>query len=165
MRRSNRFWLLLLVSLASLALLAPNRADPGRNTSFRLELEGNSLGSFQSIDGLAIEIEVVEFREGGDPNPRKLPGRVSFPNITLKRGYVTPSFFESWIQQVRDAAPGFRKNLTLVVLNGRGAEVARYTLFECWPSSWKLSSENSKGNDAMTETLEIAHTGFLKDAQ
>ena len=163
MRHSNRFWTLLIVSFAALALMAPKRPDPARNTSFRLELEGSSLGSFQSIDGLGISIEVVEFREGGDPNPRKLPGRVSFPNVTLGRGYVNPSFFENWIQQARDGAPGFRKNLTVVVLDGRGTEVARYNLFECWPSSWKISSEDSKGNDVMTETLEITHQGFSRD--
>jgi phage tail-like protein len=165
MTRSNRFWTLAIAALAAFVLMAPARPDPERNTSFRLELDGSSLGSFHSIDGLEVSIEVVEFREGNDPNPRKLPGNVSFPNITLKRGYVNPSFFENWVQEVRDAAPGFRKNLTLVVLNRRGAEVARYNLFECWPSSWKLSSENSKGNDAMTETLEIAHTGFMKERQ
>lgn len=162
MRLSRRIWPLLLVSLAALALMAPKRPDAGRNTSFRLELDGSSLGFFQSMDGLGVSIEVVEFREGGDPTPRKLPGRVSITDVTLKRGYVNPSFFESWIQQVREGAPGFRKNLTLVILDGRGTEVARYNLFECWPSSWKISSLDGKGSDIMTEELVIAHEGFAK---
>jgi phage tail-like protein len=81
-------------------------------------------------------------------------------DVTLKRGYVNPSFFESWIQQVRDGAPGFRKDLTLVVLDGRGSEVNRYSLFQSWPAQWELSSDNEKGNDIMTETITIVHEGF-----
>jgi phage tail-like protein len=162
MRRSNRFLPLLPVSLASLALLAPKSADLGRNTSFRLELDGASLGSFHSIDGLGVSIEVVEFRDGSDPLPRKLPGRVSVTDVTLKRGFVNPSFFENWIQQVRDGAPDFRKNLTLVVLNGRGGEVARYNFVAAWPKSWNLSSVDVKGNDIMTETVIIVHEGIQR---
>ncbi len=162
MRLWNRLWPVFLVSLTALALMAPNRPDPGRNTSFRLELDGSSLGFFKSVDGLGIEIEVVEFREGGDPTPRKLPGRVSILDVTLKRGYVNPSFFESWIQQVRDGAPGFRKDLTLVVLDSRGNEVVTYSIVAAWPAKWELSSEKVKGNDIMIETIEIAHEGITR---
>ncbi len=162
MRLSNPFWPVLLVSLAALALMAPVRPDAGRNTSFRLELDGSSLGFFKSVDGLGVEIEVVEFREGGDPIAKKLPGRVKVSDVTLKRGYVNQSFFESWIQQVREAAPGFRKNLTLVVLDGHGTEVARYNLFECWPASWKISSVDGKGSDIMIEEVVIAVERFEK---
>ncbi len=161
MRLSNRLWPALLVSLAALVLMAPMRPDRA-NTSFRLELDGTSLGFFQSVDGLGVSIEVVEFRDGGNPTPRKLPGRVSIIDLTLKRGFVNPSFFENWIQQVQAGAPSFRKNLTLVILNGRGTEVARYNLFECWPSSWKVSSDNAKGNDIMLETITITHQGFSR---
>jgi phage tail-like protein len=162
MNRSKRLWSLLLTCLAALALMAPKRPDPGRNTSFRLELDGSSLGFFKSVQGLAVEIEVVEFRDGGDPLPRKLPGRVSVLDLTLTRAYVNPSFFENWIQQVRDGAPGFRKDLTLVVLDSRGNEVATYNFVAGWPSKWELSSENAKGNDIMVETITITHEGFSR---
>jgi phage tail-like protein len=140
--------------------MAPKR--PAGNTSFRLELEGNTLGSFASLDGPGVVIEVLEFREGGNPIPRKLPGRTTIANVTLKRGYLAQSFFESWIQQVQDGVAGFRKNLTLVVLDGRGNETARYNLYNCWPSSWKLSSKDSRGTDVVLEEVVIAVEGFQK---
>jgi phage tail-like protein len=160
MRRSNRFLPLVLVCLAAVALLAPKRADLERNTSFRLELDDSSLGFFKSVQGLGIEIEVVEFRDPSDPLPRKLPGRVSVTDVTLKRGFVNQSFFEGWIQQVREGAPGFRKNLTLVLLDYRGSEIKTYTLVNAWPKSWELSSVDVKGNDIMTESITIVHEGF-----
>jgi phage tail-like protein len=111
--------MLAIVPLAALALMAPARPDFARKPGFRLELEGASLGTFASLDGPAVSIEILEFRDGGDPDalPRKLPGRTTFDNITLKRGYVNRSFFETWIGQVREGAPGFRKNLSLSILD------------------------------------------------
>jgi len=163
MNLPRRIWTIAIVPLAALTLMAPARPD-FHGASFRLELDGSSLGSFASLDGPGLSIEILEFREGGDPNaiPRKLPGRTTFANLTLKRGYVNQSFFESWIQQVREAAPNFRKNLSLVILDRRGVETARYDLFNCWPASWKLSSLDGKGNDVLVEEVVIAVERFVK---
>jgi len=161
---SRRIWTLAIVPLAALALMAPKRPDFARPASYRLELDGTSLGSFASLDGPGLAIEIVEFREGGDPNAnvRKLPGRTTWSDITLKRGYVDQSFFESWIQQVREGAPNFRKNLSIVILGRHGAETARYNLFNCWPASWKLSSLDGKGNDVLVEEVVVAVERFVK---
>jgi phage tail-like protein len=143
--------------------MAPTRPDSASNSSFRLELDGTSLGSFASLEGPGLSIEILEFREGGDPNAvRKLPGRTTWANLTLKRGYVNQSFFESWIHQVREGAPNFRKNLSLVILDHHGAETARYDLYNCWPASWKLSSLDGKGNDVLVEEVVVAVEQFVK---
>jgi phage tail-like protein len=165
MGNSRRIWTFSIVPLAALALIAPARSDLARSPSVRLELDGSSLGSFSKIEGLSVSVEILEFRDGGDPNaiPRKLPGRTTFANITLKRGFVNQSFFESWIGQVREGDQGFRKNLAIVILGRNGAEVARYNLFECWPASWELSSEDDeKGNDIVMEKVVIAVERFAK---
>ncbi len=162
MRRTHRIWTFLFLPLAAIALMAPRRPDASGNTSFRLELDGSSLGLFASLDGPGVDIEIREFRAGGDPISRKLPGRTTFRNLTLKRGYVNQSFFETWIDQVREGAPNFRRNLSLVVLDRSGNEVARYALFDCWPASWKLSSLDSKGNDVLIEEVVIAVESFEK---
>lgn len=165
MNNSRRIWTLVLVPLAALALMAPKRPDfATSNSSFRLELDGASLGSFASLDGPGLAIEILEFREGGDPNAnaRKLPGRTTWANLTLKRGYVNQSFFESWIHQVREGAPNFRKNLSIVILDRHGAETARYNLYNCWPASWKLTSLDGKGNDVLVEEVVVAIEYFEK---
>lgn len=164
MNLPRRIWMMAIVPLAALTLMAPARPDFARKPGFRLELDGSSLGSFASLSGPGLAIEILEFREGGDPNaiPRKLPGRTTFANLTLKRGYVNQSFFESWIQQVREGAPGFRKNLSIVILDRNGAETARYNLFNCWPSSWTISSPDGKGSDVLTEEVVIAVERFEK---
>ncbi len=161
---SRRIWTLGIIPLAALALMAPARPDFARKPGFRIELDGVSLGSWSKVSGLEVRIEVLEFREGSDPNaiPRKLPGRTTFANVTLERGYVNQSFFEAWIGQVREGAPGFRKNLSLVILDRSGAEAARYNLFNCWPASWELKTPDGKGGDVVMEEVVLAVEGFEK---
>ena len=59
-----------------------------RRFSFRVEIEGIDAGFFRSVGGLAIETEVIEFREGGSDVIRKLPGVRKYPNLVLKRGFT-----------------------------------------------------------------------------
>ena len=50
-----------------------------------MEIEGIQQARFMECTGRGSQVEVVEYREGGDnATLRKLPGRVSYPDITLK---------------------------------------------------------------------------------
>ena len=61
------------------------RIDPYLNFRFRVEIEGIQQARFMECTGRGSQVEVVEYREGGDnATLRKLPGRVSYPDITLK---------------------------------------------------------------------------------
>ena len=56
------------------------------------------------MSGLAAEAEVIEYREGADKlsSSRKLPGRVRYPNVTLRRGLTTSRDLWNWWLTVRD---------------------------------------------------------------
>src|SRR5438045_9140695 len=63
------------------------RKDPYKNFRFLLEIDGITQAGFSDCTGFGSNVEVVEYREGGDATAvRKLPGRNSFPDITLKWG-------------------------------------------------------------------------------
>lgn len=164
MRISRRLWSFAVIPLAALALMAPKRPDPARHLSFRIEVDGQAVGQFAALDGPSISFEVVEFRSGNDPLEiaRKLPGRIKYPDITLKRGYVSRSFFENWIQTLREGNKDFRKNVSVVIFENDLSEVARYNLYNCWPSTWKLSSLDGKGNDVLVEEVVITIEYFEK---
>ena len=63
------------------------RVDPFRNFNFLVEIDGIAQASFTECSGLGSTTEVIENREGGDNTTvRKLPGKTSYSDITLKWG-------------------------------------------------------------------------------
>ena len=69
-------------------------------TAVSVPLPRLALASFQEVSGLSMEVEVLERNEGGENNyTHKLPGRVSYPNLTLKRGITQDNYFVTWFQE------------------------------------------------------------------
>lgn len=139
--------------------------SPSPRFSYSVVIEGEDVGRFTAVDGLSIEVEVVEFRDGSDPLIRKLPGRVKYGDITLKRGYVASSDLNDWIETARLGEGAFtRKNMSIILHDnstpGAPSEVKRWNLFETFPKQWKLSTLDGKGNDVLTEELVIVIEWF-----
>src|SRR5262252_2357667 len=73
--------------------------------------------------GLGSRIEVVEYREGGEDSAvRKLPGRVTYPDITLKWGVTTSRELYDWHRAVINGQMQ-RKNGSVILLDGNRKEV------------------------------------------
>ena len=54
------------------------RVDPYRNFRFLVEIDGIVQAGFSECSGFGSDVEVVEYREGGEPSTvRKLPGKIS----------------------------------------------------------------------------------------
>src|SRR5262245_29820210 len=69
-------------------LSAGSHAQGRRAFSFRVEVDGVSLGNFKSVSGLSTETEVIEFRDGGSDVIRKLPGLTKYSNVKLTRAFT-----------------------------------------------------------------------------
>ena len=125
------------------------------NFNFKVEIDGVDAGAFSAVDGLSIEIEVIEFASAEDPVVHKRPGRVKYGDITLKKGYVANSDLFDWIN---GAAIGDlqRKRMAIILTDARGAEVQRWNCFECFPKSWKGPSLVGSGAGLAIEKIEIA---------
>src|SRR5687768_2812641 len=73
------------------------RVDPYRAFRFLVEIEGMVQAGFSECTGFGSDVEVVEYREGGDVSTvRKLPGKVSYPDITLKWGLTDSRELYDW---------------------------------------------------------------------
>jgi phage tail-like protein len=131
------------------------RVDPYLNFRFRVEVEGIQQAGFMECTGLGSQIEVVEYREGGDPSSvRKLPGKVSYPDITLKWGITDSQELYKWHQQVIQGNL-VRKNGSVVLLDSQGNEKLRWNFFSAWPSKWTGPTLSAKGNDVAIEELTL----------
>jgi phage tail-like protein len=138
--------------------MAGARRDPFKNYSFRVEIDGIQSSAFKSVSGLAAEAEVIEFRQGSDPigSTRKLPGRVRYPNVTLKRGLTTSHDLWDWWQTVVDGSLQ-RRNVLITLLDDQGNEVLRWALFEAWIAKFEAPEFDASKNEVAIESIELAH--------
>ncbi len=160
---------LVIASLMVATIVAGTAASgsPARNDDLRLSalqvavtFDGMPTAFFRSVSGLSMEIEVVEFREGGEGGAvHKIPGRVKYPNIVLKQGFAGASDLQKWAFRI--AAGQFEhKNATIVISDQRSQVIARYTLTNAWPTKWTAPDFDATSNDVAIETIEIAHEGL-----
>ena len=139
--------------------LAPEVAEAqGRGGfTFRLEIEGESFGFFKTVSGLESETEVIEYKDGTNPNViRKLPGRTKYANIVLKRGYMSGQ--DSMYDWRRDIETGreFKTKTGSIVILEDTKEVGRYNFYEGWPCKWRGVSAVGNGSVLAIEEVEIA---------
>ena len=152
-----------MIVLGTAASGAPARNDEIRLSSLRVAItfDGMAPAYFHSVSGLSLEIEVIEFREGGQNDvTHKLPGRVKYPNIVLKQGFTgTPSDLLKWALRI---AAGTReaKNGSIAVYDAKGQPLAKYEIINAWPVKWKSADFDASSNDIAIETIEIAHEGL-----
>lgn len=140
------------------------RNDPLRNFRFRLEIGGINEAHFSEVTGFDITTDAIDYREGDEAtNVRKLPGLNKYGNVTLKRGITDSIDLYNWYQDV--VAGNTRRELvTIVVLDEKGDDKARFEIREAWPSKYDPMDLNAKGNDVSIETLELVNEGVKRTA-
>jgi len=136
------------------------RVDPYKNFRFLVEIEGLTQAGFSECSGLGSRVEVIEYREGGEPaTVRKLAGRVTYPDITLKWGVTDSRELYDWHRAVVQGQIQ-RKGCSIILLDESGNERVRWNLFNAWPSKWDGPALNAKGSDVAIETLTITCEGL-----
>lgn len=130
--------------------------DPYRNFRFLVEIDGIVQAGFSECGGFGSNVEVVEYREGGDSTTvRKLPGKSSYPDITLKWGVTDSRELYDWHQKAI-VGQVQRKHGSVVLQDDLGAEKMRWNFFSAWPSKWEGTHFSAKGNDVAIDTLTIS---------
>jgi phage tail-like protein len=141
--------------------VAVQRDNPYLNFNFLVDLGlGDEMG-FSEVEVPSGEIEVIEYREGGDRvnSARKLPGLTKYPNVTLKRGITGRTDLFEWWKSVRDGQAQ-RRNVTITLLDEQRQAVLRWHLRDAFPVKLEGPTLNATGNEVAIETLELAHEGL-----
>jgi len=129
---------------------------------FRVKLDGGAdLGNWSKCDGLAVEYEVVEYKEGGENGyVHRIPGRAKYQNIKLTRPLNQDTKkVTAWIASLRAAVQ--RQTAQISALDTEGKEIASWNLDGVYPVKWNGPSLDVGNNQVATESLELAHNGFL----
>ena len=150
---------LVSAMFAAAAVQAPVRRDRDYVGvfNFRVEIDGVEAGQFRSISGLSCETEVVEYKDGSDPNRiRLLPGPTRCGPIVLEYGTgLNPGLWD-WYSSVIEGNP-VRKDGSVVLLANDDTEVARWNFYRAFPIRWEgpsLDSTDTKGY--AVERIELA---------
>ena len=85
---------------------------------------------------------------------RKLPGRASFSDITLKRGITESKDLYEWHKAVLQGQMQ-RRNGSVRLLDDEGAEVVRWVFRDAWPRKWEGPNLNAMGNEVAVETFVL----------
>ncbi|GLZ80354.1 phage tail protein [Actinorhabdospora filicis] len=129
--------------------------------SFVVKIDDENLGAFNSCDGLGVEF-VMEQREEGGNNGYvwQLPTRIKYSNVKLSRPVTKASAkVTKWIASMANGVK--RKTATIEARTLEGTVISTWSLVDVVPVRWtgpQLSAESPK---VATETLELAHHGFL----
>jgi len=148
----------------------PEPSDARSTGTFLFEVDGLEIGQFTEVSGLSVDVQVESLEEGGENQfVHKLPGRMNWPNITLKRGVIQADNLFAWLKD--SSGEGYAKKgklerrsaaITLLALDG--SRLRAWNLADAFAVKWTGPSfAASASNGAATEELEIAHHGFQSD--
>jgi phage tail-like protein len=126
---------------------------------FGVRIPGMELGYFIECRGLAVEVEVQEYPEGGNNEfVHQLPGRLIYPKLELARGLTTEDNLLKWFMQTRVKAE--RKEVIIDIFNRYGEVHRSFTFDEAYPVKWTGPTIAVAGAATATEELTIAHAGL-----
>lgn len=128
---------------------------------FQVEWGGTKL-DFSEVSGLNIEVNVIEYREGGSPDygVRKMPGMLKYTNIILKRGIIKgDNEFFQWLSTIRLNRVE-RRDLTIKLLNEEHEPVMVWKARNAFPVKIEGPHLKATGNEVAIETLEVCHEGL-----
>lgn len=143
-------------------------------TKFHFQVEWGEGGNtdepdlrFTEVSGLDREIEMIEYRDGNNPeySKVKMPGMVKYSNVVLKRGmFQGLESYEAWyntivMNQVQ------RRTVTIKLLNEQHQPIITWRLNNAWPVKIQSTDLKADGNEVAIDTMEIAHEGLVLEHQ
>ncbi|UCH43014.1 MAG: phage tail protein [Dehalococcoidales bacterium] len=142
--------------------------DPLLGFNFGLEFQGAIAGYFTECNGIGSENEVIDHKvvdDSGREITKKIPGRLKWGDITLKRGITEDMQIWDWREDVvQGDMDGARKNGSVVMMDRNYNTVARWNFENAWPSKVSGPSMKSDSNEFGIEELVIVHEGIYRES-
>ena len=114
--------------------------------------------AFSECDGLEMTHEFKTIRAGGaNDHAYRVPGQVSYANLTLKRGLTANNDLWTWFTD-SVADPFLRANAEVVLFADNGStELARWQLSRCIPAKLKAPTLNAREGGIAIEEFQLAY--------
>ncbi len=143
-------------------------SDPLVGFHYAIEIQDVVRGYFTECSGIGSEHEVIEHKivdDAGHELIQKIPGRLKWENVTLKRGITDNMDIWEWREQVvLGNVDEARRNGSIVMFDQSLTEVARWNFERAWPVKVSGPSVKSDSNEFGIEELVITHEGLYREA-
>jgi phage tail-like protein len=121
-----------------------------------------AVGGFSECQGLEASMKAEEFNEGGNNGAvLKFPGRVSWTNVSLKRGLAANSSLWDWFYGFVEGR-GKRRDGVVVLLNEMLVPNNIWYFRRGLPVKYSGPQMNATQNNVALESIEIAHEGIYQ---
>ena len=142
--------------------------DPLIGAHFALDVDGVVSAFFREASGFNNSSEVITHQAvdaQGRSVVQKIPGDLTWDDITLRRGITDDTALWDWRQKVIEGdVLGARANGSVIMYNSQSEEVARFNFANGWPSGWKGPDVNSEDQSVAIEEITITHEGLERAA-
>lgn len=137
-----------------------DREDPLVSFHFAIDIQGVIAGFFTECSGLGSESEAIEHKvvKDGIEIVMKIPGRLKWENITLKRGITSNMDIWKWRKEVETGnVESARRDGSIIMFDQTLKEVARWNFLAAWPAKVTGPQPKSDSNEVSVEELVITH--------
>ncbi len=128
---------------------------------FAVDIQGVIKGYFTECSGLGSEHEIIEHKvvtESGQEVVKKIPGRLKWEDITLKRGITSSMDIWDWRADVENGnVEDARRDGSIIMFDQQLNEVARWNFERAWPLKVSGPSPKSDSNEIGVEEMVITH--------
>ncbi len=135
--------------------------------SFHYIVSFNGIGDktidtqFQSVSGLSVEMDTESINEGGENRfAHQLPGRASYTDLVLKRGFAKDSDLIGWFRDTFENMIIKPVTIDISLLNEEHEPLVSWNIVHAWPKKWSMSDLDAEQNAIAIETLEMHYRTF-----
>lgn len=149
-----------------MAVNSGRESDPLIGFNFALELQDTITGYFTECSGVGSKHEVVEHKVVNDKGMeivQKIPGRLKWEDVKLKRGITDNMQIWDWRALVEQGKMGeARKSCSIIMYDRDYTEIARWNFENAWPSEVTGPSVKADSNEIGVEEITIVHEGMWR---
>lgn len=121
----------------------------------------------QSVEGMEMEAAVIDYRHGEMPfaHKIKMPGMVSYNNVTIKKAvYKDEELLWAWVQSL-DLNVVLRLPVIVSMLDNNGLPLYIWQLIGAFPVKFVATDLNAEDDsDPAIEELELAYEYMVRIA-
>jgi phage tail-like protein len=145
--------------------LASTAVVPFTTAHFVLAIDGLASVNFSKCTGLAGEVSVEEYQEGGENRfAHRFPSRATFPNLVLSQGAGPLQELWDWFYEFHVTGLVTPRDGTVVLMStveGVLAPVRVWAFTRGWPAKLTGPDLDAQSSAVAIEAIEIAHHGLV----